>query len=430
MPLVGVLEKPSKEPSRSAVVMENWLDKPMKALEYAAVQREAVKAHAPGAEFMEEARYSASGLTDAHALRFRTTAAGGARLRQELIVAVEGPLAVSLTLTGLESDAGTWSRLFGGILGSFSIAAAPWARTIQRVSFAPKEPKSTGPSSSAPALQMTVPVAAGWKLDADAGTLRSPAGAEITIRRSGLPAASPDELFLEALVRAHRSPELRPRRWDRGVTRQNFPFFALESATVQAGNWVKKEQLAVREIFVQDHGPVVFRLQAPEGDTTSFEALGAAAFGYDILPPAERRLALRETWLRIDLPGAWTALGSGAYVKTSEPVTIVTAHRLPATPGLKAYADNAVRALSTAPEVQSVVRQESREGPHKGVPAWRYSLDFTNAAGTPSSVRAAWFEAGGAFYALTVRGQTGKDMDDLFARSLDGVDADALKQGR
>lgn len=430
MPLVGVLEKPSKEPSRSAVVMENWLDKPLKAQEYAAAQREAVQAHAPGAEFVEETKYSGAGLSDAHALRFRTAAKGGARLRQELIVAVEGPLAVSLTLTGLESDAANWSRLFGGILGSFAITAAPWARAMERFALAPKDPKSAGPSTAAPALQMTVPVAAGWKLDAEAGTLRSPAGAEITIRRSGLPAASPDELFSDALVRAHRNPDVPPRRWDRGVTAQNFPYFALESATVQAGNWVKKDPVVVREIFVQDHGPAAFRLQAPESDAAAFEALNAAAFGYDILPPAQRRLVLRESWLRIDLAGDWTPLGAGAYVKPSEPVAILMAHRIPASPGLKAYAENAVRALGTAPEVQAVVRQESREGPHKGVPAWRYSLDFTGAAGAPVSLRAAWFEAGGALYALTVRGQTGKDTDDLFGRALEGVDAEALRQGR
>src|SRR5262245_29462096 len=99
MPLVGVLEKRSNEPCRSAVVMENWLDKPMKAQEYAAVQKAALQEHAPAAEFMEETRYTGAGLTDAHALRFRTTAKGGIKLRQELITAVEGPLAVSLTLT-------------------------------------------------------------------------------------------------------------------------------------------------------------------------------------------------------------------------------------------------------------------------------------------------------------------------------------------
>jgi len=429
MPLVGVFERRSNEPCRSAVVIENWLEKPMKAQEYAAAQRAMLKEHAPGVEFLEETRYSGAGLSDAHAVRFRTTAKGGARLRQELIAAIEGPLAVSLTMTGLENDGPNWSRLFGGILSSFAITAAQWAREIARGEVAPKEPKSAG-RVPAPGLQMSVPVAPGWKLEAEGGALRSPSGSEITIRRSGLSAGSTDELFAEALLRIHRDPGWKPRRWDRGSTPSGWPFFALESVALQTGTWVKKEPLVLREFFVQDEGPVAFRLQASENDAASVEALGAAVFGYSLLPAAERRLAVRESWLSLELAGEWQALGSGTYVRTAQPVTLLMTQRLPGSPGLKTYAESAARTLRSAPDVKSVAREDAREGLFKGIAGWRYGLDFSDADAASVFVRAAWFESGGTLYALTVRGPAGKETEDLFSRAIESVDTEAMKQGR
>ena len=429
IPLVGVLERRSNEPCRSAVVLENWLDKPMRAEEYAAAQRAALKDQAPSAEFVEEARYTGAGLSDAHALRFRTTAKGGVRLRQELIAAVEGPLAVSLTLTGLDNDGPNWSRHFGGILASFAITAAPWAREIQRAELAPR-PSKAPPLTPVPSLQMSLPVLPGWQVDQGTGLLKSSAGTQISIRRSGLAAGSTDELFADALWRAHRDPAVKPRRWDRGETAAGWPFFALETVAIAPGTWVKKEPLVVREFFVKDEGPVAFRLESADGDMASVEALGAAVSGYTLLPAQERRLAVRESWVRLDLAGEWQAVGSGTYVRAREPVVILTAQRLSGSPGLKAFAEGAARSHRGAPDVRSVSREDSRERQLRGLAGWSYSLDFAGRGSEDTSVRAAWIESAGALYALTVRGPTGKETDELFSRAVEGVDAEAVKQGR
>src|SRR5262249_56908142 len=139
--------------------------------------------------------------------------------------------------------------------------------------------------------------------------------------------------------------------------------------------------LSTREFFVKDEAPVSFRLEAPEGDAAAVEALGAVVHGYKLLPPEERRLSVRESWLSVELAGEWQPLGTGAYVRTRLPVILLTTQRIGATPGLKTYAEGAARTLKQAPDVRAVAREESREGPFKGVAGWRDTLDFTDRDG-------------------------------------------------
>ena len=421
VPGLGAAENRSSGTGHSAVVVENWLTEPTSAAGYAAKQKEMLQPEGARITLLEEKRMSGGAFGDAHWMAFRSTGPGGAALRQEQYLAVEGPLAACLTLSGPEPEGDLWARAFDPILRSFAVTARDWLREIVRVPLLAAGAASgvaPGARVRAPRLQVELPVPAGWRFDDGACALRSGGGAEIALRRAGLPASSPDELFADALARAHRDPSLRPRRWDHAFTPQGWPYFALGAVSTTTQTWAKTGAQIVWEVFVRDESALAFRLQAGEKDEEAKAALTQVVSGYAMLAPDLRRIRTEVPWLRVELAGPWHEAGPGIFVRAARPSALVAAQRFPTRMGLRKFSEAAARALRTSPGVERVVREEMREVNWKGVALQRYALEFVGAAGASGLARAAWFEAGEAVFSVTVRGA---DAEDLFRSCLESL---------
>jgi hypothetical protein len=430
LPRVGVLENHPAGPQRSAVVMENWLDAPERASDFASRQVAILEQEAPGLEVLRRGAAALRGVSDGFSIWLRSRASDGTRLLQELVAAVEGPLAVSLVLTAPESDGPAWQRIFGGVLGSFSIPAAEWSRAIARGGIIVPAERSPERTQKVPGLQIVVPVPPGWTFDAQAACLRSPSGAVLSGQRGGLPSLAPDELFCEALSRLQSDASARIRRWDRGELPGGRSFFALEALSGSTGTWTKTGGRLVREVFVQDEGLIAFRLSSDEADSGAVSGLFAVVSGYEMLPPAERMLTVDEGWWKAELPGAWLAGGGGVYVLPSAPARVVAAQKAPLALPLKEFADHAIRQVRNAPDFVETIRDERRDVSVRGVTGVQFFFDYVSQEGSRTATRSLWAEGSGSLYGLSVRGPVGPETDDLFARVIAGVDAAAVRQGR
>lgn len=432
LPRAGVLENRPTGVQRSALVMENWLDTPATSADYAGAQVAFLRQEAPDVEVVAQQPFPGRGFADAFVTVLRRKAADGTPLRQELVTAIEGPLAVSLTLTGLESDSAAWSRLFGGIVGSFSIPAARWTRSIARGGILSPAEKAAERTAKAPGLQVALPIPAGWAFDEKSASLRSPSGAELAGRRGGLPSAAPDELFADALEKLHRDPAWRARRWDRGTLPEARSFFALEAVAAResGSSWSKKGPQVVREVYAQDDGVIVFRLVAGDGDAEALAALSAVVYGYTMLPEPERSLSIQEPWWKVELPGPWIAGGGGVYVLPPAPARLVAAQKLPASLPLPKFVEHAVPNLRNQPDFVSSVSDQTRELSIRGLATFQFALDYEAREAGRTSVRACWAEGPGSLYNLVVKGPAGSETEALFGRVTGGLDVEAVRQGR
>lgn len=431
LPGVGAMEKGSAGVSASAVVMENWLAEPTRADAYAKRQAEMLGELAPGTTVVRQESFTRRDLADACVLTVRSATKDGTPLRQQILLAIEGPLAVSLTLTSAEGREPVPARAFPGIVDSFAVAASPWARTIAQggiVGRAGSSPPASG-SVKVPLLQVALPIPPGWTFDEKALALRAPSGAEIVARRGGLPSTAPDELFAEALRQYHGDPAWQPRRWDRGELPDGRAFFAVEAVALQSGTWVKKEPEVIREVFVQDEGLIAFRSRSADGDAAASGALASVVSGYAMLPPAERALAVREAWWRVDLPGPWIAAGGGVYALPPAPARIVAAQKLPASLPLRKFADVAAGKLRNQPDYVSTLADQTRETPVRGLPTIQFAFDYQSREAGPWALRACWAESGGTLYALFVQGPAGPETEKLFTLAAAGLDVEAIRRG-
>jgi len=419
LPGLGAMETRASAARQSAVVLENWLEEATTAETFGKRQREFLARERPGISLIEEKPLSGAAFRDARWVALRAPGAGGVTLRQEQIFAIEGPLAVSLTLTASEKDPEKREKSFETVRRSFEIRHGQTLRQLKREALIAGEPPAPAPArTSVPHLQIALPVPAGWRLDVSTGTLVSSQGAEISIVRSGLPANAPDELFAEALAAALRDSAVRPRFWDHGPTAQGFEAYALESAAVATGTWVQKEAAIRREVYVQDAGAVVFRLKASDGDRAAKAALAQVVGGYELLPPADRRLRVTVPWLPVELSGPWQAGGPGIFVRAALPSLTLTAMRMPAIQGAEKFAAAAADALKPAAPGVRVAKEERKQASWKGITLYRYAVDAVAPDGEKTSTRATWFASGDSVCFVIVRGSEA-EAEPLFGQCLD-----------
>jgi hypothetical protein len=420
LPGLGAMENRSSSPRLSAVVQENWMEKATTAEAFALRQWEFLRTERPETSLVEQKGLSGGPFRDAYGMALRAAGPEGAALRQEQIFAIEGPLAACLTLTGPEADPDRRERAFESVRRSFQVRGAQALREMVRAPLVAGAPSGgPGPARTpVPHLQIAVPVPAGWRLDPEEGTLRSAEGAEIAVKRAGLSADSPEELFAEALARALGDSSMRPRAWDHAATLQGFEAFALECVGAAAGTWAKKEPQITRETIALDASAVVFRLRASDGSDAAKAAFAQIVGGYEMLPPAKRRLRVPLAWLPVELSGPWRQGAPGIFARAALPALSLAATRIPAVQGLEKFAEAAARSLHPSAAGVRIEQEERRAIPWKGLPLFRYTADFVEPAGERVSLRAAWFGSGESVCSIIVRG-SGEEADALFALCLD-----------
>ena len=124
VPGLGMVDDSDGNLDRSVVVMENWVDPPQNASDYLETQKEMLGQEKPETEVIGEQTLDSRQLSEGVLVTFRTPfPGGGGALLQKQLVAVEGPLVCTLTVSGLEDDTTLWNELCNPLLGSFTVPA-------------------------------------------------------------------------------------------------------------------------------------------------------------------------------------------------------------------------------------------------------------------------------------------------------------------
>jgi hypothetical protein len=420
-PGLGAIQERKPGAARSALAVENWLEQPKTASEYATAQQEMLRAHDPGIQLLDQKPIASRELGDAHFSVFKVPVAGGADLRQEQLTVANGPLVCSLTLTAGAGDREAWEEIFPDALRSFEIPAQPWAAAIRREPLAPamsEPPRKTAGISEE--LQLAFPVRPGWTFEAPRGSLRHVSGAEITLRRTGLSSDAPDGLFAEALARIGKTSTHMPRAWDQGKTPEGFPFYLLESISVIRKTWGPPETLVLREAFLRDEAALEIRLQCREGDAEALAAFGELVSSYTLLPPEQRRLRLRLPWIDLQLQGPWTEAAPGLYLRQPD-VLFLAARSLPNAQGRRRQGEATAAGVKARPDFGQIAKEESAEGPWKGWDAYRHAIDFVATDGSARSFRGSWLERGKDLHEITLLGPATPETEEIFRQALQAV---------
>ncbi|HEX4494908.1 MAG TPA: hypothetical protein VIE43_04485 [Thermoanaerobaculia bacterium] len=418
-PGLGAIHERKPGAARSALVVENWLEKPKTAAEYAAVQQEMLLTHDPRIQLLDQRPVASRDWGDAHFCIFKIPGEAKADLRQEQLTVTNGPLVCSLTLTASASDSEAWEEIFPETLRSFEVPARSWAAVIRREPLAMVPP--TRLEGKAEALQLAYPVRPGWTFDADQNCLRHASGSEITLRRSGLSSDAPDALFAEALARVGKTSSYVPRAWDKGVTPTSFPFYALESTSTTRKTWGQPEIMILREAFLRDESVLKIQLTCRDGDAEALAAFGELVLSYTLLPPEQRKLRVQSPWIDLHLQGPWTEVTPGAYLRQLDSILFLTVRSLQNTQGRLRHGQSAIERVKARPDLRQISKEESADGQWKGWDAYRHAIDFTASNERASSYRASWFELGKDLHEITLLGPTARETEEIFLEALQAV---------
>lgn len=411
---------------RSAVVVENWVDTPQDAATFLDRQLEVMTQVESEIELVEKRNLDSRNLGEALLATFRMPLPDGRALLQKQLIAVEGRLACTLTVSGLEDDRELWNECCNPILGSFDVSAREWSGEI-RESDDVVNVDADGPPPSmhdVSGLGLAIPVPAGWEVAPD-GTLRRGESAKISIRRTGLPAASAEECFAEALERFSRAGEAKPNAWKRGETPGGTSFWSVDAVSTRQKTWGPPDRHLRREVFVDDNGVLAFTLDCTGEPAGPVEDLGRIVGGYRWLNSDRQTLRLGEPWLQAELAGRWTAPGPGVYIRSDPPQTMVLVQQLGKEATLADLVKHHVDATRRAPEVVHV-EAETRDDSHfRGCDAVRYLLDFTDAEGQKVSLRTCWLDTPKTRCVVNVRAAASDTADEILRTLMDGFSPEA-----
>ncbi|MCK5377137.1 MAG: hypothetical protein KAJ97_08655 [Acidobacteria bacterium] len=426
VPGLGMVDDSDGNLDRSVVVMENWVDPPQNASDYLETQKEMLGQEKPETEVIGEQTLDSRQLSEGVLVTFRTPfPGGGGALLQKQLVAVEGPLVCTLTVSGLEDDTTLWNELCNPLLGSFTVPAREWSVEIQETEIVHFEAEpAAGNTQDLPGLGLAVPILDGWEIDPE-GVLRLGKEAEIRIRRAGLAAGSAEECFAHALQDLSRTGGPKPTVWQRGETPDGRSFWAVDAVAVHEKTWGPTEQHLRRELFIDDEGVLSLTLECV-GDTANavrdFEVLVS---GSRALDPELRRLRLGEPWLPAELAGQWMAAGPGIYVCADPPGTTVMVRQFEKEGMLEELVQTQSESARSAPEVAEITSELRSEGPFRGCDARRYSLDFSDADGKTVCLRTCWLDSASHRNVLQVRSGSAESADDCLRTLLDSFTFDS-----
>jgi hypothetical protein len=425
VPGLGLVEAGSAGVKRSAVVMESWVDPPVSAAEFVARQRAAFPELERPIETVEGASLGAGGR-EVHLATYRSPLPSGDFLVQKQLTTATGPLVCTLTVSGRQSDASEWGPHGDRMLDSFTVEASRWAQEIRHERVLGSAARGAGPNAAVRSIGLALPVPAGWVWDEGGMALRRGETATIAVRRSGLPAASAEECFAEALARLGRSEDVVPSRWDRGETRAGAQFWALEASGRMSRTWGKGLVAVHREAYVDDEGVIAFTLDAA-GNLEDADAAFAAVVGaYAWLPPETQALRTGESWLHAELPGHWEVVGTGVYARQSPSRLIVQVMALPRAQPAAKLGPGQASALRSSPDVVAVRRDEEEAGTLYGRPAYRFALDHGTPADGVSGLRCVWIDGKDACYHFSVQGEDPATVSQILSLLVAGVDPDGM----
>jgi len=418
----------------TAMVMENWNDPPLTVVEYVEKQREILQESCPETELIDEWTPEEKNFGEANLAVYRTPQPDGRTLLQKQLTGIDGPLACTLTVSGMEEDRGEWEPACHEMLASFTLTSKGWASEIKRIPIAElcSEGEVTEDLKRVVLTSMSLSVALprGWAADVEAGVLRLGEHTSIVVRRTGLPAGSAEECFEEALHRFHADPQLEITAWDRGVTSSDRSFWVVEAAATQNRTWGEPIKTFAREIFVDDEGVVAFLLRSEGEPEKAVEDFRVVVSGYEWLPTEERNLRLGESWLVVELEGNWMAAGPGTYAKLDPPACVIIISSFPRARNLPKFAAAQIAEFEKALEIGSVERSEEREGSYQGCPAYRWYFDFVATDGTKTALRHIWLDFDDEIrYQIVVRTEDADLADGICLQLLEGLRPEAGREG-
>jgi hypothetical protein len=425
---VGLIEDSKRSPRPSAAVSENFYDPPKPLAEIAVTTREHFLSEHPGAELLSDGSLRSDRFPDAHLLRWRLPAGGGALLLRQLLVA-HGPLVCSLATASPEGDSAAEEGV-GAIVASFEVTAAGWARDGKRETILVPPPEAAGRSGGAtevasiPELGLRFPVAPGWALDAAAGRI-SRDDARFSIRHHGRDAGNADRHFARGLARLQRDPGWTIRSWDRGELPATSDCWAI-SAEEKTVTWGTPNPRLLRLVFADLDGVVEIALEASSADTGAREAFEALLAGLAPLPPEERKVPLHRSWLPEFLEGPWVEEAPGLFLR-SEPTLAVFLQELHDAK-FPAFALRGIESFLQEPPFAGG-RSDTVEGFFRERPAIRFSVDSPPENPEPQALRSAWIDAGRALLLLVVRGGDVAEVDRCWLRLLDAIRPERFEAG-
>jgi len=424
VPGLGMVDDSNQKLARSAVVMENWVDPPQSVSAYLETQVKTLKEERQETEVIDEQDLDSRHLSEAQLVTYRTPCPVDGALLQKQLVAVEGPLVCTLTVSGLEADHTLWNELCNPLLGSFTVPAQKWSAQIAGADIARFDTDSSSEAThDCPGLGLAIPTLDGWDVDA-AGMLRRGNEAEIRIHCSGLAAGSAEECFAEALQHLSQTDGLNPTGWQHGETSDGKSFWAIEAAAVHEKTWGPSERHLHREVFIDDEGVLTFTLECVGESGISTEGFAKVLAGYCRLEPEKRRMRLGEPWLPVELAGQWLAAGPGVYVCSDPPGTIVVAQQFPKEGNLAKLVTAQTDAARRAPDVAEVMDEQRSEGPFRGCEACRYSLDFSDSEGNTASLRSCWLDSRSTRSIVHVRSGDAETADECLRTLLENFTTD------
>jgi len=418
---LGMVESDDQTLIRSAVVMENWVNPPKDASAYLQTQLPLLEEEQPETELLGEQRLDSHQLTEALLATFRTPIPNGGAMVQKQLVAVEGALVCTLTVSGLEDDRVLWDELCNPLLGSFTITADDWVGRIREADLVPiVEDHSPDGRFDLTGLGLSIPMPTGWEGD-PTGTLRHGNEALISIRRSGLSAGSAEECFAEALQNLSQSDGPKPSAWQRGENPEGASFWAIDAITTLEKTFVSSGHVVHREVFIDDQGVISFTLDCVGESAGPIGDFSAIVAGYRWLEPEEQRLRLGEPWLPAELRGQWMPGGPGVYVGLNPPGTIVLVQQIGKEGELDEFVRPQIDAARRAPEIAETDAEKRDAGVLQGCDAVHYSLDFTGTDGETVCLRTCWFDTPTNRCVVNVRASSADTADRTIRTLLDSV---------
>ncbi len=426
---LGAIDNRNETRQRSAAVMESWADSPQSAHTYLESQLEMIAQLESEIELVEERSLDSSNLSEALLVTFRTPLPDGRALLQKQLVAIEGRLVCTLTVSGLEDDRALWEESCNPILGSFDVPARDWSGEIREsdIVLTVEEAPPSLAMHDLLELGIAIPVPSKWMVTPE-GTLRSGESSEITIRRSGLPAGSAEECFAEALERISRSEGAKPAAWQHGVTPDGASFWSVDAISTLEKTWGSPDRRLRREVYIDDECVLAFTLDCEAESEGPIGDFGRVLVGYHWLEPERQKLRLGEPWLRVELAGKWVPAGPGVYIGTDPPGTMVQVQRVGQEAKLSDLIKGQIDATRRAPEVVQVEAETHDDGMLQECDAVRYSLDFKDAEGQGVFLRTCWLENRENRFVVNVRAIVSDAADQTLKALLDGFSPDSAEE--
>jgi hypothetical protein len=434
IPGFGLVNGDEAEFRTTAMVMENWNDPPLTIAEYVGKQREILQESCPETELVDETIPEASTFEEAHLAFYRTPQPDRRVLLQKQLTGISGPLACTLTISGMEDDLGEWELDCHKMLATFTPTWEHWASKIERIPspelFSNGEYSEDLKRVDLRSLSLSVTLPQGWVSDEDSGLLRLGEHDSIEVRRTALPGGSAEECFAEALHRFLADAQFEITAWDSGVASANRSYWALEATATQDRTWGEPIRTVAREVFVDDEGVIAFLLRSGGEPDKAVADFGIVVTSYEWLPVEERLLRVGEPWLDVQLEGNWMVAGPGTYAKLDPPSCVVSTSSLPRAQNLGKFAAAQVAQLKKAPEIGSVQKTEEQEGSYQGCPAYRWHMDFDAADGNTVALRFVWFDIDDETRnGLMVRTEDTELADRIFVQLIEGFRPDSGRGG-